>query len=256
MTSNSNTNVPPPTEIQIKQQIARAELQKGLMASQSVLDKMMAQLRREGVAPSAIKECLSAAGAQLEHDVRRMESKLQPDSGTTREKAIKATHPLQETLLLNEIGAETLSYKRIKGEDGRVYDEHSVLRRKSDGSMAPDTVWFDITEHYEQFVRLTKRRAQPHRPPGANGVCFGCGAVKAALELKTCAKCKSAFYCDKDCQTNHWHNGHKAICLGFQAQEARLTKRLEEMELEEKKKALEFNKNRKQRIKALKAPAA
>lgn len=44
--------------------------------------------------------------------------------------------------------------------------------------------------------------------------CFKCGKVKADIgkaPLK-CARCKAAWYCDKDCQKAHW-TAHKSVCV-------------------------------------------
>ncbi|CAE6465397.1 unnamed protein product [Rhizoctonia solani] len=40
--------------------------------------------------------------------------------------------------------------------------------------------------------------------------CSLCGNPSASL--KRCAKCKSARYCDEDCQKKHWKKGHKLTC--------------------------------------------
>lgn len=31
-------------------------------------------------------------------------------------------------------------------------------------------------------------------------------------KLMACARCGKALYCGRDCQVNHWKNGHKALC--------------------------------------------
>ena len=40
--------------------------------------------------------------------------------------------------------------------------------------------------------------------------CSNCGTSGAKL---TCSKCKSATYCSKACQKQHWVNGHKGACI-------------------------------------------
>ncbi len=43
--------------------------------------------------------------------------------------------------------------------------------------------------------------------------CGSCGKNEAALgKFLNCARCKSVSYCGRDCQKNHWQNGHKKIC--------------------------------------------
>lgn len=31
-------------------------------------------------------------------------------------------------------------------------------------------------------------------------------------EFKKCSRCKQACYCSKECQLQHWKNGHKKEC--------------------------------------------
>jgi len=40
--------------------------------------------------------------------------------------------------------------------------------------------------------------------------CANCGTTGAKL---TCAKCKATHYCCKACETQHWKNGHRALCV-------------------------------------------
>ena len=43
--------------------------------------------------------------------------------------------------------------------------------------------------------------------------CDNCGEDGPSVSLKPCSRCKAAFYCDRDCQVQHWkHGGHKQIC--------------------------------------------
>jgi len=35
----------------------------------------------------------------------------------------------------------------------------------------------------------------------------------ADVEFKRCAKCKSIWYCSKECQVKHWSDGHKSDCM-------------------------------------------
>lgn len=51
---------------------------------------------------------------------------------------------------------------------------------------------------------------QPDSLP-APRVCSGCGQPEGKPRLKTCAKCSTALYCSRDCQTSHWKI-HKKEC--------------------------------------------
>jgi hypothetical protein len=42
--------------------------------------------------------------------------------------------------------------------------------------------------------------------------CSGCNQMpKSRLDNKKCARCKSVYYCSKECQASHW-NEHKLVC--------------------------------------------
>eukprot|EP00743_Colponemidia_sp_Colp-15_P005662 GILK01006087.1.p1 GENE.GILK01006087.1~~GILK01006087.1.p1 ORF type:complete len:283 (+),score=30.11 GILK01006087.1:45-851(+) len=41
---------------------------------------------------------------------------------------------------------------------------------------------------------------------------MGCPTTGQLSDFKRCARCKSALYCSKTCQTKDWKAGHKAIC--------------------------------------------
>lgn len=43
-------------------------------------------------------------------------------------------------------------------------------------------------------------------------LCKGCGVVSPIKPLRKCTRCRIAFYCSKECQTNDWLPNHKAIC--------------------------------------------
>ena len=44
--------------------------------------------------------------------------------------------------------------------------------------------------------------------------CAACGKEPSATgkRLQVCAGCRSVSYCSKQCQREHWKNGHKAEC--------------------------------------------
>ena len=50
-------------------------------------------------------------------------------------------------------------------------------------------------------------------------VCGACGSPKPPLGLKACAKCKTLFYCSRECQSAHWPT-HRPDCKRFAAERA------------------------------------
>ena len=48
------------------------------------------------------------------------------------------------------------------------------------------------------------------------GKCGNCGVTAEDTpegKLKECSRCHSAWYCGKECQTEHWKAGHKSDCV-------------------------------------------
>ena len=47
----------------------------------------------------------------------------------------------------------------------------------------------------------------------ASESCAFCGISKDENKLSSCTRCKSTYYCSKECQANHWkEGGHKNEC--------------------------------------------
>ena len=44
--------------------------------------------------------------------------------------------------------------------------------------------------------------------------CQGCG--KMELKMKCCERCKSVFYCSRECQRGHWKLKHKKYCKPYE----------------------------------------
>ena len=49
-------------------------------------------------------------------------------------------------------------------------------------------------------------------------------------ELYWCSKCKASSYCSRDCQVNHWNNGHKEACKTLRKKIAKATAGNEEIQ--------------------------
>ena len=48
-------------------------------------------------------------------------------------------------------------------------------------------------------------------------MCANCGkeANTISVGLKACVRCRSSWYCGKECQTEHWKAGHKSDCVKY-----------------------------------------
>jgi hypothetical protein len=46
-----------------------------------------------------------------------------------------------------------------------------------------------------------------------SNVCHNCGKCATSETFKCCVRCKSAWYCSKDCQAKSWKAGHKHDCV-------------------------------------------
>lgn len=44
-------------------------------------------------------------------------------------------------------------------------------------------------------------------------ICHNCGKCATSAAFKCCVRCKSAWYCSKDCQAKSWKTGHKLDCV-------------------------------------------
>jgi hypothetical protein len=67
-------------------------------------------------------------------------------------------------------------------------------------------------EHKEKYMEYHKYDPElGMKHPSAKYVCLNCG--KEDAELKRCARCNNAFFCDKDCQKMAWKD-HKKCCRG------------------------------------------
>ena len=46
-------------------------------------------------------------------------------------------------------------------------------------------------------------------------VCMNANCMATGVGFKACCKCKLAYYCSKECQTDHWKAVHKKECGGM-----------------------------------------
>ncbi|KAL3778593.1 hypothetical protein HJC23_007468 [Cyclotella cryptica] len=66
------------------------------------------------------------------------------------------------------------------------------------------------TPKHRNFCRRTKPIKE----------CAYCGVTNAEAirRMKICSRCKSAYYCSKECQSEDWYNRHKMTCIPVQYQ--------------------------------------
>ena len=64
------------------------------------------------------------------------------------------------------------------------------------------------------MLRILDDHASGRTPAQDFCSCGACGKEPSATgkRLQVCAGCRSVSYCSKQCQREHWKNGHKAEC--------------------------------------------
>ncbi len=75
-------------------------------------------------------------------------------------------------------------------------------------------VFFDKDHGKMEFADITDVLPELRRRglvPAAK-FCRGCGVISPLKPLLKCSRCKKAYYCDKECQTEDWSPNHKAKC--------------------------------------------
>lgn len=115
---------------------------------------------------------------------------------------------LQEVLMANRLDvAKFLLEKHTASIDIEDYDGFSpkkmVFSNNGSGKFAAP----DVSALIEKVAKR-KVKAEPK-------ACAKCQAVETVGQMfQTCARCKSVYYCSKECQKAHWkRGGHKEACV-------------------------------------------
>jgi hypothetical protein len=91
------------------------------------------------------------------------------------------------------------------------YLPFSTLGFKNDPSTTHSVTCIRLNDYIATFKGNSKETTPDHHKESltVNRGCFQCSAV--TNKLKTCSGCKSAHYCNQECQTLHWKS-HKIYC--------------------------------------------
>ena len=112
---------------------------------------------------------------------------------------------------------------------GHIESAHSASYMFSCGERhALSKLWFDVARHskslynfVEIFTSGEKRTWKDIRPQRdamrsklreLRNSCGGCRATLAGERRKFCRCCLTYCYCNKECQKQHWENGHREEC--------------------------------------------
>jgi hypothetical protein len=89
-----------------------------------------------------------------------------------------------------------------KGIMGIVMDSY-----KQTGNTREFFVWCPYAIFENSEVKRLYRRFYVKQAPNTCDYC-----LESSEDLKTCSRCKNAYYCSKEHQTLHWKGGHKSEC--------------------------------------------
>jgi len=59
-------------------------------------------------------------------------------------------------------------------------------------------------DHVTELISMVENEAKSH--------CANCRKEAEGSSFKRCVRCLGAWYCGKECQVQHWKNGHKIDC--------------------------------------------
>ena len=95
-----------------------------------------------------------------------------------------------------------------------------MMQKNSKGAFTAD----DFNEQFKMRIEIDSKTM--FRPESTQDEFFsyitqtsqcdhcGTGTPPSFPKMLTCSACKSVHYCTKECQRQHWKNGHKAMCMG------------------------------------------
>jgi len=79
-----------------------------------------------------------------------------------------------------------------------------IRQESADSAMVFPVSFKDLADEFQCYSILEKNDTK---------TCFSCNAQETENNsLMKCARCKKAFYCNKECQVLHWKRSHKRLC--------------------------------------------
>lgn len=79
-----------------------------------------------------------------------------------------------------------------------------IRQESADSAMVFPAPFDNLADEFQCYSILEKNDTK---------TCFSCNAQETENNsLMKCARCKKAFYCNKECQVLHWKRSHKRLC--------------------------------------------
>ena len=122
--------------------------------------------------------------------------------------------PVQHNTPMKEIVSEILEkcYRNLKQlRNDMKYEEYKRPQVQSNGTIMPESRKTYIFPH----MKISRMKEDDfHCLLAIGGSCCDCCKKKVSdtVILSSCAKCKMAFYCSKECQMKQWKLGHRKFC--------------------------------------------
>lgn len=131
-----------------------------------------------------------------------------PDHGRVKEEMELARGQAMQAIAIMKPGVEDLAQTLASA----FFDPyaHPITRISSTKA---DSRPQDFIELAKELVADYDKKKEPGSSKDTTPTCKGCGSKegKNSQELKSCAKCKRAKYCSRECQKSDWKK-HKTAC--------------------------------------------
>lgn len=130
-----------------------------------------------------------------------------PDHGRVQEEMQLAQGQVMKAIAYHRPGVEDLAQTLAS----LFFDPYAHPITKISSTKADSRPQDFIEFAKEMIADYDKADSKP--PKDATPTCDGCGSEegKSGQQLKSCAKCKSASYCSRECQKSDWKK-HKKYC--------------------------------------------